>query len=97
MKSVKVKSVKPTGKHKLFIVFTDGTEGYYKLSHLTGNGVFKSWDTENSFDKVFIDSESGAISWPGDLDIDTVNAYCTIKGIDPKDYFQHRSTHAPHL
>jgi hypothetical protein len=67
-------------------VFIDDTKGDYDISHLAGKGVFKSWDTDNNFYKVTINPESGAITWPGDLDIDTVNVYCKIKGISVNAY-----------
>ena len=67
-------------------MFTDGTEGNYDLSHLSRKGVFKAWDIDNTFDKAFINPESGAISWPGELDVDIINIYCTIKGISVDSY-----------
>jgi hypothetical protein len=81
-----VKSVTAVKEYLLHVVFIDGTQGDYDMSHLAGKGVFKSWDTDNNFYKVSINPESGAITWPGDLDIDTINAYCKIKGIDVDAY-----------
>jgi hypothetical protein len=69
----------------LKVHFTDGTQGVYEVSDLSGQGVFKIWDIDNNFFKVFINKESGAISWPGEIDIDTINAYCSIKGISSLD------------
>ena len=34
---------------------------------------------------------------PGEIDIDTYNAYCIIKGISPEDYFQKKEEHATNL
>lgn len=82
MQFPKVKTVTATKKYLLFVEFTDGTKGNYDLSHLSGIGVFKAWDINDNFFKVFVESESGAISWPGESDIDTINVYCAIKGID---------------
>jgi Protein of unknown function (DUF2442) len=81
MELPKIKSVTAVKKYLLHVVFADGTEGDYNVSHLAGKGVFKTWDADNNFYKVFISPESGAISWPGELDIGTVNAYCTVRNI----------------
>ena len=85
---IKVTSVKAIEKYKIFIQFNDATEGVYDLSNCAGKGVFKTWEEDNNFFKVFISSESGAITWPNEIDIDTYNAYCIIKGINPEDFFK---------
>lgn len=85
---IKAESVKAISKYKLFIVFSDGTEGVYDLSDLAGQGVFKRWDEEDNFEKVFVNQENGAITWPGEIDVDTLNAYFAIKNISPDQFFQ---------
>ena len=86
MELPKVKSVTAVKNYLLHIVFTDNTKGDYDVSHLAGKGVFKVWDSDDNFYKVFINPESGAISWPGELDVDTIYIYCTIKGISVDSY-----------
>ena len=80
----KIKSIKAIEKYKLNIHFQDEINGVYDVSSLAGKGVFKIWDTGNIFFKVFVNPESGAISWPGDIDIDTTLVYCSVKGISPE-------------
>ncbi len=60
------------------MLFTDNTKADYDVSYLGGKGVFKCWDSDNNFYKVFINPESGSISWSGELDIDTIKVYCII-------------------
>ena len=96
MPIISVTSITPLENYKLCLIFNDGTEGVYDASHLAGRGVFKAWDLNNNFDLVFIDPESGAITWPGDIDIDTINVYCTIKGIS-SDQFLNSLQHATYL
>ncbi len=84
-------------KYKLFVQFDDGTEGLLELDDCAGKGVFLSWDENDNFFNVFISPESGAITWPGEIDIDTYNAYCTIKGITPEEYFTKRKAYAPNF
>ena len=66
MEFPEIKSVSAIGKYKLFIQFSDLTEGEYDLSDMAGKGVFKSWDTNNNFLKVSVNPDSGAIKWRGD-------------------------------
>ena len=79
----KIKSVEALEKYKLKVSFLDGIQGVYDVSDVAEKGVFKIWDIDNNFFKVFVNKDSGAISWPGDIEIDTINAYCTIKRISP--------------
>lgn len=94
---IKVTSVKAADKYKIEVSFNDGTNGLLDLGSLSGKGVFKSWDENDNFNKVFINAESGAISWPGDIDIDTYNAYFQLKKINPNDYFQSEKKYAEYL
>jgi hypothetical protein len=93
----KVKSVKAIEKYKLHIQFNDGVEGVYDLAHLADRGVFTAWETDDNFKKVFINPESGAITWTGGLDIDTVSVYCNIKGIDVDKFLNSRQRHPAYL
>ena len=87
-------AVKAIDKYKLNVQFDDGIEGTYDVSHLAGKGIFKSWDIDDNFFKVGIHEESGAISWPGELDLDSLNIYCIIKGVTPENIFHNSVTHA---
>jgi len=93
---IKVTSTKALEKYKIFIEFNDGTEGLYDLSDVAGKGVFKIWDEDENFGKVFINKENGAISWPSEVDIDTLNAYFIINNISPEEYFQSQKKYAEH-
>ena len=88
MEFPKVKSVSALRNYVLHVVFTDNTKGDYDVSHLAGKGIFKSWDTDDNFYKVFINPESGTISWPGELDIDTVKVYCAINNLEVDSYLR---------
>jgi|SRR5579871_6788187 len=94
---IKILSVDPLEGYKLFIRFNEGSEGVLDVSDLAGKGVFKTWEDDNNFYKVFVSNESRAITWPGDIDIDTLNAYFTIKNINPDDYFKKEKEHATYL
>ncbi len=87
MRFPKVIDVKTIEKYKIEVHFNDGFKGVYDLSHLAGKEVFKIWDEDDNFSKVFINKESGAVSWPGEIDLDSLNIYCRIKGISTKTTF----------
>lgn len=72
--------VKSLGKYRIHVKFSDGVEGDLDLSHLAGTPVFKFWDEGNSFNKVYIDEISEAVSWNEKADIDLVNMYMKISG-----------------
>jgi hypothetical protein len=86
MESLKAISATPLGKYKLRLSFNDGVEGIVDLSDLAAKGVFKAWEKDDTFNKVYIDEESGAIAWPGNLDIDTLNCYLQIKEMTYSQY-----------
>lgn len=94
MKFPEIISVTAIGKYKLYVRFSDATEGEYDVSHLAGKGVFKSWDINDNFSKVSINNESGAIMWPEELDIDTINVYCKINRLDVDAYLHSKQQHA---
>ncbi len=94
MKLPVLKSVQPVEKYKISVCFLDGTNGIYDLNHLAQKGVFKMWDIDDNFNKVFINPESKAISWLGELDIDTINVYCALKNINVDQYLKSSSLHA---
>jgi hypothetical protein len=92
----KVISVAAADKYKIRIKFNDGTEGTTDLSDMAGKGVFKAWDAGNTFSKVYINEESGAITWPGNIDIDILNCYLQIKDITYEQFrlLRQKQTHA---
>ena len=97
MKRIVATSVKALEKYKIHVAFNDGTQGVYDLNECAGRGVFKSWDEEDNFFKVFISEESGAITWPGEIDIDTLNAYLIINNISPEKYSLSQKKYAEYL
>lgn len=89
-----ITKVEAIEKYMLHVTFSDGVNGNLDLADCAGIGVFKSWDEADNFFKVFVSPESGAITWPDEIDIDTYNAYCKIRGISPEEYFKQKKVHA---
>lgn len=84
---IKPVQVKPLPRCKIWVKFSDGSEGVVDLSHLVGKGVFALWDKTSEFEKVHIDSESGAISWGNDVDICPDSLYMQVTGRKPDEVF----------
>jgi len=73
--------IKPLKNYSVWIQFSDGTQGEINLSHLVGKGVFKAWEKENIFEKVYIDDETKAIAWNETLELCPDSLYLKLKGI----------------
>lgn len=82
----KLLSVKALEKYRVLIQFEDGVGGILELSDYAGKEAFKLWDADDNFRKVSINEDSGAITWPGNLDIDTLTAWLTLKGLSYDEY-----------
>lgn len=95
MLSPKILRVEAIEKYKVFVLFDDGVEGTADLGQLAGKGIFKQWDEGNAFSEVYVNKESGAVTWQSGLDIDTLNLYCTIRKINVEDYLK-QSAYATH-
>ena len=78
VKPVKVKALK---KYKIHIEFEDGIIGEADLADAAGKGVFKYWDEDNNFQKVFINGETYGIAWNDELEIDPETVYAQIKSM----------------
>ena len=81
---LRVVDVKAIVHYKIRVKFSDGVEGIVNLSHLAGKGVFKRWMKKGEFEKVHVDSESGAVCWGHALDIcpDTLYMKITHKKLE---------------
>ena len=58
----------PLDGFRLWLKYADGVEGTVDLSDLAGRGVFEPWSGRKVFEAVTV-NESGAIVWPGEIDL----------------------------
>jgi len=77
-KAIQVKAI---SLYSIWLKFDDNTEGVVDLSHLINKPVFQNWKVSEYFNNVYIDSESGAIAWDGNLELCPVSLYLKINGI----------------
>jgi len=83
--------VRPGPDHRIWITFDDGAQGEVDLSDLAGRGVFQAWADRKVFEHVHVD-ESGAVVWPGEIDLCPDALYLRLTGKAVWDLFPVDST-----
>ena len=86
---MKILDVKAVGRYKISVKFSDNVKGVVDLSHLAGKGVFSRWAKEGEFEKVHIDSESGAVCWEGGIDLCPDTLYMKVTHKPVEEIFPH--------
>jgi Protein of unknown function (DUF2442) len=76
---VDVLRVRPLDGHRLWLRFTDGSEGVRDLSDLIAKGgvMVEPLKAKDYFDRVFV--ELGAPTWPNGFDLDPINLYMQLR------------------
>lgn len=83
---LRLQEVKVQDGYRLWLRYSDGTEGVVDLSDLAGRGVFRAWRESGCFEAVRID-DAGALQWPGGLDLCPHALYLRLTGKAPEDVF----------
>jgi hypothetical protein len=73
-------------RYRLWVKYSDGTEGVADLSDLVGKGVFALWNDYEEFKKVHIGA-SGEIAWSEQIDVCPDAIYLKITGKKPEDLY----------
>ena len=71
--------MKPREGYRIWLRYSDGTEGEVDLSHLVGKGVFKVWDDATYFKRVHL-TNYDAIAWDDDLELCPDALYLELTG-----------------
>jgi hypothetical protein len=84
---VRIATAEARSCYRLWLRFTDGSEGEVDLSHLVGRGVFASWSDPAEFARVAVDPHTRTVCWPGgiDLDPDVLSSRATGKALPGSD------------
>lgn len=91
-----ITSVGGLGKYKLYITFADGVEGEVDLKHLADQGVFKIWEEQDIFDKVYIDPDTKSIAWNEQIDLCPDTFYLELRKMTFQDWQQQTNSYAYH-
>ncbi len=76
----------PLDGFRLWLKYEDGIEGIVDLSDLAGRGVFEAWSEREVFDAVTV-NESGAVVWPGEIDLCPDALYIRLTGRQAQEIF----------
>jgi Protein of unknown function (DUF2442) len=76
---VDVLRLRPLEGYRLWLRFTDGSEGVHDLSDLIAKGgkMVEPLKSKPYFDRVFV--EMGAPTWPNGFDLDPINLYMQLR------------------
>jgi hypothetical protein len=76
---VDVLRLRPLEGHRLWLRFTDGSEGVRDLSGVIAKGgeMVEALKSKAYFDRVFV--ELGAPTWPNGFDLDPINLYMQMR------------------
>jgi hypothetical protein len=76
---VDVLRLRPLDGHRLWLRFTDGSEGVRDLSDVIAQGgpMIEPLKSPDYFARVFV--EMGAPTWPNGFDIDPINLYMELR------------------
>jgi hypothetical protein len=72
--------------YKLWLRYSDGSEGEVDLAEFVGKGVFKLWDDYSTFEKVYI-GEHGQVAWNDEIDMCPDALYLRLTGKTPEEIF----------
>ena len=61
------------------LTFADGLEGEIDLTERPFGPVFERVRTPEGFAEVYVDTESGTIAWPGEVDLAPDTLYIRVK------------------
>jgi hypothetical protein len=79
-------AVKALPDHRIWLRYSDGTEGEVDLSHLAGRGVFALWDQPGAFEAVTI-GPGRAIRWSDEVELCPDSLYLRLTGKTPEEVF----------
>jgi len=76
---VDVLRLRPLEGHRLWLRFTDGSEGIRDLSGVIAEGgiMVEPLKSQEYFNRVFV--ELGAPTWPNGFDLDPINLYMQLR------------------
>ena len=76
----------PLDGFRLWLKYADGIEGVVDLYDLAGRGVLEAWSARDVFEAVIV-NESGAIIWPGEIDLCPHSLYLRLTARPAEEIF----------
>lgn len=82
----RIVTAKPLEGYRMWLRYSDGTEGTVDLSDLVGDGVFSIWNDKKVFDSATIGS-MGELQWGEEVDLCPDSLYLKLTNKEPEDIF----------
>jgi hypothetical protein len=76
---IRLIEARPRSGYQVWLNYDDGAQGVVDLSDIGGRGVFESWADRRVFEAMRV-TESGALEWPGGLDLCGDALYLRLTG-----------------
>lgn len=86
--------IKALAPLKIWIRFSDNSEGEIDLSYLLDKPIFSELENYNFFKKVYINSETKAIAWNEELEICPNNLYLKINNLTFEEFANKKHIYA---
>ena len=78
--------VEPRDERRIWLRYSDGSEGEIDLSDLTGKGVFQAWDAPGTFERVHLTAH-GSAAWDEEIELCPDALYLELTGKSAEDVF----------
>ena len=88
-------SVRALPNYRIYIQYSDGSQGEVDLSDFAGRGVFIAWDQPDFFRQVHI-GEHRQIRWNDEVELCPDSVYLRLTGKTPEEYFASPTAEATH-
>ncbi|MGB9179417.1 MAG: DUF2442 domain-containing protein [Pyrinomonadaceae bacterium] len=89
---IKVLEARVLDSFRLYVKFSDGTEGEIDLSALAGQGVFAAWNEPALFERVQIGSSGRSLEWGEQIDLSADSLYLSLTGKTVQELFPKLAT-----
>ena len=76
--------IQALAKYRIWIRYSDGTEGEVDHSDFAGRGVFTFWDEDSNFQKVGLGA-NGEIQWSDEIDLCPDTIYFRLTDKQPEE------------
>jgi hypothetical protein len=76
----RITACEPRSDFKLWLRFTDGSEGVVDLTEMVGKGIFADWSEPAFFNNVQIDPMTRTVCWPNGIELDPDVLYANVTG-----------------
>ena len=72
--------------YRIYLEFSDGTNGEVDLSDLAGNGAFQVWNDYDFFEKVHL-GDHREVKWNDEIELCADSLYLKLTGKSPEELF----------